>query len=316
LDSTPALASALASAEGTAPTPTPSSAPTLAPPPGGEAHRSTVPRLDADPSLVPHLAVLRDHFGPAAKGPYLVQHVALADQRAAVLVARADETDPIALAFDRDQLLWSKLRPAAGIVAPVNGLTLTARPDGGAGVFGWVASLHLVAARMWADDGNPFGDFELFAPDACDALSAAYAPGQGWYVVCTSPQGGRAQRMRDDATIAWPHSGIPIGSTGKSGPAAIVFDTGASFMLVERVPAVGGDHVLAYRYDLDGQPLWATPADLGADAGSGSEKASRAARLEPRVVREGLVRLERPSGVAGKSSHATEVASSGDVHFP
>jgi hypothetical protein len=243
-----------------------------------------------------------------------VQHVDLAETRVAVLVARADESDPIALAYDRDQLLWTKPRPTAGIVAPVNGLTLAPRPDGGAGVFGWVAPLHMVAARMWADDGNPFGDFELFAPDACDALSVAYGPGQGWIAVCTAAQGSRAQRMREDGTIVWSHAGVPVGATGRSSPASIAFDSSSSLMLFERVPAVGGDRLLAYRYDGDAQPLWAGPADLGMDLGP---PPARTARIELRVVREGLVRVTRPAGVAGKgASQVTEVTSSGDVRTP
>ncbi len=197
----PASARALAAEPGSA-----SAART--PAPSGEARRSTIPRLEADAQLLPHLATLRDHFGATARGPFEVQHVDLADGRAAVLVSRADESDPIVLAYDRDVLLWSKLRPTAGIVAPVKHVTLLPGPEGGAAVFAWVASLHMVAARTWADDGNPFGDFELFAPDGCDALSAAYGPGQGWVVACTSPQGTRAQRLREDCSIAWGKDGV------------------------------------------------------------------------------------------------------------
>jgi hypothetical protein len=231
----------------------------------------------------------------------------------AVLVARADESDPIALAFDRDQLLWSKPRPTAGILSPVSGLTLAPRPDGGAVVFAWVAPLHMVAARMWADDGNPFGDFELFAPDACDALSAAYGPGQGWVAVCTSAQGTRAQRMREDGTIAWGPGGAAVGATSRSGPASIAFDSASTLMLLERVSAVGGDRLLAFRYDVEGQPLWTAPADLGTDL---ELRPTRGARIEARVVGQGLVRVERPSGVAGKGAgRVTEVTSNGEVHF-
>ena len=183
----------------------------------GEAHRSTVPRLEADPLLLPHLATLRDHFGANASGPFEVQRIDLAEGRTAVLVSHPDESDPIVLAFDRDELLWSKPRPTAGILPPVKHLTVLPRPDGGVVIFAWVTSLHMVAARMWGDDGNPFGDFELFAPDACDALSAAYGPGQGWIVACTSRQGTRAQRLREDGAIAWGHDGVGAGIAERVG---------------------------------------------------------------------------------------------------
>ncbi|HEY5145723.1 MAG TPA: hypothetical protein VII82_03110 [Polyangiaceae bacterium] len=315
--SVPASASAFAPAPAFVPAPVPVPVPVPAPAPAsapaGEAHRSTIARLEADPLLLPHLPALRDHFGVAASGPFMVQRIELTEARTAALVMRSDESDPIAIAFDRDQLLWSKVRPTAGILSPVNGLTLAARPDGGAVLFGWVAPLHMVAARMWADDGNPFGDFELFAPDACDALSAAYGPGQGWLAVCTSARGTRAQRMREDGTIAWGQTGAAVGATSRSGPASILFDSPSSVMLLEQVPAVGGDRLLVYRYDAEAQPLWPAPVDLGSDLGP---RPSPAARIDARVVRDGLVQVERRSGVAGRgAARTTELTSSGEVHF-
>ncbi len=284
------------------------------PAPPGEARRSTIPRLEADVLLLPHLATLRDHFGATASGPFDVQHVDLADGSAAVLVSRADESDPIVLTFDRDVLLWTKPHPTAGILAPVKHLTLLPRPDGGSVIFAWVASLHMVAARMWADDGNPFGDFELFAPDACEALSAAYGPGQGWVVACTSRQGTRAQRLREDCSIAWGQDGAAVGSSSASGPATIAFDSASSLLLFERVAAVGGERLLAFRYDPDGQPLWPNPADLGADAAPAGHGAS--SRIGARVVSDGLVRVDRPLGVVGKGAARTsEVNAAGEVRF-
>src|SRR5580692_6799876 len=180
-----APASTLAPASALALAPAPASAPALTP---GEAHRETVPTLDRLPSLRPHLTLLRDHFA-STRGPFDVQSILLSDGRSAVLVSAAADTAPIALAIDRDQLAWSKPRPVAGILPPAEHLAIAPRPDGGVALFAWVDKLHLVAARMWADDGNPFGDFELFAPDACDWLSAAYGPGFGWIVVCASAAG-------------------------------------------------------------------------------------------------------------------------------
>ena len=302
---TSAPASVLASAPAPAPTPAPE----------GEARRSVLPRLEADVALLPLLAPLRDHFGAAAKGPFEVQHIDLADGRSAVLVSRADESDPIVLAFDRDQVLWSKPRPTAGILPPVKHMTVLPRPDGGAVLFVWVTSLHMVAARMWGDDGNPFGDFELFAPDRCDALSAAYGAGHGWIVACTSGQGTRAQRLREDGAIAWGHEGAAVGSPSASGPATVAFDTPSSMMLFERVAAIGGDRLLAFRYDADAQPLWPSPADLGADA-SPSLHAAAGQRVGARPLDDGLVRVDRPLGVVGKgAARVSEVSSGGEVRF-
>ncbi|HEX4445538.1 MAG TPA: hypothetical protein VH044_02330, partial [Polyangiaceae bacterium] len=320
-DATLPSASAPASAPTPAPTPAPAPAPVEAPP-SGEAHRSAVSRLEDDPSLRPHLATLRDHFGPAA-GPFLVQHVDLAQGRSAVLVARADEGDPIVIAFDRDQALWVKPHPAGGIVGPVKHLTLAPKPDGGVVFFAWVASLHLVAARIWADDGNAFGDFQLFSPESCDALSAAYGAGLGWVAVCSSRGGARAQRMREDCTMAWGHDGTPVGATaGAVGPPAIVFDP-PSVVVLERVVAVGGGRLLAYRYDADAQPLWSSPSDLGMDlapsaaaAGSTPTAAGPSGRIEASLARPSVVRVERRTGVAGRPGiRAAEVSAAGEVRF-
>ena len=115
----------------------------------------------------------------------------------------------------------------------------------------------MVAARMWGDDGNPFGDFELFAPDACDALSAAYGPGQGWVVACTSRQGTRAQRLREDGAIAWGHEGVAARIGERVGPGDDRVRLALFARALEQVAAVGGDRLLAFRYDPDAQPLWA-----------------------------------------------------------
>ncbi len=283
------------------------------PPPSGEARRSKLARLEDEPELRPHLAALREHFGEGAKGPFLEQRIDLAEGRTAALVARADESDPFVLVFDRDQRLWTKPRPTAGIVAPAKHLTIAPRPDGGVVLFAWVASLHLVAARMWAEDGNAFGEFELFAPEACDTLSAAYAPAAGWVAACASRAGVRAQRMREDCTIAWGADGARVGAEGTGGaPVTIVFDSPSSIVLLGRAAAVGGEHLLAYRYDLDGQPLWPGPADLGMDLPSGAG----AGRVVARLARDAVVRVERSAGVAGRAgARATEVTSSGEVRF-
>jgi hypothetical protein len=161
---------------------------------------------------------------------------------------------------------------------------------------------------MWRENSDPFGDFQLLAPDACETLSVAYAPGQGWLVACTSRQGTRAQRLREDCTLAWGREGASLGSPTAS-PPALVFDSTSSFVLLERANAVGGERLLAYRYDLDGQPLWASPVDLGADLGPGGRP------IDARAANGG-VRVERGAGVAGHAgARATDLRSTGEVRF-
>jgi len=276
--------------------------------PAGEALRSTLARLEADTLLRAELGVLRDHFGADAKGPFAEQRADLPGGRTALLVSHDDEREPIVLVVERDQLAWSKARPTAGILPPVSHLALSPRPDGGVAVFGWVEGLHTVAARMWADDGNPFGDFDLFEPDGCDALSAAYAPGNGWVVACASRTGTRVQRMREDCTLAWGRQGVPLGASSAR-PAALVWDTSSTLMLFQRAPAAEGEHLLAFRYDMSAQDLWEAPVDLRMSA----RTTTAGERIEAVRVRDGMVRVDPPRRAPGTGPPAVEVDSSGKV---
>ena len=115
----------------------------------------------------------------------------------------------------------------------------------------WVESQHIVAARMWADDANPFGEFELFAPEACDALSVAYEATVGWIVACSSKTGTRAQRLRENLTSAWTPAGILVGTAGPVGRARLGFESTAVWTLDQTARAVGGDRALSFRYSTD-----------------------------------------------------------------
>jgi hypothetical protein len=280
-------------------------------PPAGEARRTVVTRLEHDSSLRPFLTILRDHFKSPAETRYAVQHVDLAGGRTAALVTRGAELDPIVLAIDRDEIAWSKARPVGGIAPPVVHLAIAPRADGGVALFGYVASMHIVAARMWADDGNPYADIDLGSVDVCDALSAAYAPSFGWIVACASPSGTRAHRLREDGTTAWSPGGLSLGAASAVGAATILFDTPASWVLVQRVRAVGTDHLLVFRYDAAGSFLWPAPVDVGALSTAHSQQADD--RVDASVVDEGVVRVEVPGGLTGKNAKAVEVDSKGSV---
>jgi hypothetical protein len=235
----------------------------VSPPPTGEAKRTTVASLaslaslDRDPLLRSQLAKLRDHFGKDARGPFAMQQAGLAEGRTAVLLTRPDESDPIVLAIDPvgPQLVFAKERPTAGIAPPTLHPTIAPGPERGVAVFVYVASMHILAARMWADDANPYADIEVFHPDACDDLSVAYRAGVGWIVACASKAGTRAQRLRDDLTGAWGPEGVSVGTPSPVGRATITFDGPSRWTLTQRAKAVGGDRQLRYRYDMDGQPL-------------------------------------------------------------
>jgi hypothetical protein len=247
---------------------------------------------------------LRDHFG-AGGGPFSLQRTELSGGRTAVLVARADETDPIVLVVDRDQLVWSKPRPTAGITPPALHPTIAPRPDGGVALFVYVSTLRMLAARMWADDGNAFAEIELGTFDACDGLSAAYAPVRGWVLACASGNSTRGQRLRENGTTAWGTDGAALSAAIPAGPPTIAFDTGSSFLLLERARAVGGNRLLALRFDDDARPLWPDAVQIG---GARPPDASVPARVQAGVVREGIVEIK------GAGARRTEIDSAGRVY--
>ena len=234
------------------PPPSPTSA--GPPAPAGEAKRTTVASLVRDPVLRAQLATLRDHFGADARGPFAVQTIERAGGGSAVLVTRADESDPIVLALDRDQIVFVRKHPVAGITPPAVHLAIVPGPERGIALFSYVAPLHIVAARMTADDGNPFAEIVAFTTDACDALAAAYAHGWGWIVACSSKDGTRAQLLKEDLTPAWGSDGAIVGNVGPVVRAGISFDSASTWMLTQRVKAVGGERTLTFRYGPDAQP--------------------------------------------------------------
>jgi len=217
-----------------------------------------VQALEADQLLVPQLARLRTHFqvdGGTLRGPFVVQRVERSGGGDGVLVSRADESDPFAMALDRGQLVFAKERPVAGITPPVQHVTISPGPERGLVVFGYVATLHLVAGRMWADDGNPFAEIVVLEAPACDTLAAAYWPGNGWLVACSSKDGTRAQLLRENLTSAWGTAGLVLGNAGPVASARIAIDSPTEWTLVQRARAVGGDRTLTFRYDADAQPV-------------------------------------------------------------
>lgn len=234
------------------------------PPLSGEAKRTTLAALELDPLLRAQLAVLREHFGAdggaGVRGPFLVQRIERAGGGSAALVSRSDESDPIVLAIDRDRLVFARGHPTAGITPPARHATLAPGPERGVALFSYVPTQHLVAARMWAEDGNPFAEIVALTTDSCDALSVAYAARWGWILACSSSRGTRAQRLREDLTGAWGPEGVLVGTLGPAGRPVIAFEDAAGagpsvWTLTQRAKAVGGDRTLGFRYGPDAQPM-------------------------------------------------------------
>ena len=277
--------------------------------PAGEAHRTTVPRLEAErPSpAAPRRAARTLRAG--AKGPFEVQRIDLADGRTAVLVSRADDSDPIVLAFDRDR--------AALVQAPTDRRHPAAREAlddrASAGRRGGGLRRGSPRCTWW--------------PRACGAAKATRS------VTSSSSRRTRAtpSRRRTDpgrvgsscaprrteparsgcaktARSPGATTASPLASASASGRRRLCSTRPPRSWCLERVAAVGGDRLVAFRYDADAQPLWSGPGRPRRATSAHAPCQPR--RIDARVVRDGVVRVDRPLGVAGKgAARATEVTS-------
>jgi hypothetical protein len=252
-------------------------------PPGGEAVRSTVAKIEAEPLLSPHAAAIRARFGDAALA---MQRTTLAGGQTSVLLTTPDEKTSMLLVLDGEKLAWSKERPTAGMTPPARELAIAARPKGGAVLFAYDEPAQRVAMRIWSEDGSPFADIEVMELDVCGALDAAYWPGHGWIAVAAAMTGPRAALLREDGSPLV-RGGLEVGVPSRTlAPVTIAIDTPASFMLIQRVTGKSGDRAVATRYDAHGRMLWDKPVELG-DAKPGGK-----ARIGAAAAREGVVRVD------------------------
>ena len=263
-----------------------------------------------NPLLRPHLQVLGDHFGGEGDTPFAVQRVDLAGGRAAILVSLLNEGDPIILVTNGDQLEWSSPFPLVGLDEPLIRLALAPGPEGGIALFGFAPSKHVLDERIWTRDGKTKTDHEIGTMGACDALSASFSDTFGWVVACASSTGTRAQRIAPDGSTLWGSEGSAVGEQNAAGPPTIVFDSPATWCLVQRAKKADADHLLASRFDDKAQLLWENPVDIGVPRGR-----DRAERIDAAASQGGGVSVELPGGLAGSRAKTAEIAADGVVRL-
>jgi hypothetical protein len=254
------------------------------------ARRVRLTKLDDEPGLARSADVIRTHFGGALPPAMDLQAVPLGGGRQTLLLsAAAPDPDPIALLIDATGApLWIKPHPLGGIAPPARPLALAPRPDEGAALFVYDEPTKLLAARMWAENGDAYAELVIFSLARCDALSAAWWPGHGWIVVASFPGGARAQLVGEEGGHGWGPDGLPVGEPWRApAPATIAIDPAtSSWLLVQHATRGGGDHVVALRYGAFGERLTAAPADLGPEAVTHPSD-----RIDASLVRPGVVRV-------------------------
>jgi hypothetical protein len=239
-----------------------------------EARRSSVAQLAAEPVLAAKGELLRKQFGGALPSSFGLQVTALTAARRRAVLVGAERTDgtlesPMVLVVDEhDALVWSKERPVAGIKPPVGPIAIAAGPEGRFAIAVCDPPTSSVALRLWDADGSPFADFQALEAKACDALTLLYWPTHGWIMVAASATEARAQLVTDNGGLAW-SGGRSLGARWRTAaPVSLAADSATSFVLVQYSQSPGvdrdADHALAFRYDVNGEPLWPAPIDLGA----------------------------------------------------
>jgi hypothetical protein len=284
------------------------------------ARRGRIARLADDPDLAANAALLRKHFGAPFPRSLVIESVRLeAAGRRALLVGDAvkvgavgfGQADPLLLVVDdKHALLWSKERPIAGITAPVAGVSLAAGPRGRVVVAACDPPTSTVALRVWDDDGAPFADFVPLSGSACSDVSVLYWPRHGWVLAVPRDKGTVAQRVSESGALMW-GSGMEIAARSGA-PVSLAADTRGSFIAVQAARPLGdggaSDHVLAFRYDSRGAPLWAAPADLGGVPASAKDR-----RFVVERPLHGLVRVTLGPASGRAAAIRVDVASSGEI---
>ncbi len=165
------------------------------------------------------------HFGASpdgkAKGPFELQRVAIGPAgmtpaRQATLVAREGGASPMVLVTEGDKLLWTKEQPVAGMTPPVEHVTIAPHDALGVALFGWNPANGVVVGRVWADDSNAFGDFEILHLTSCTDVVAAYVPNEGIWIVAETPGGPMLQLLDENNVLQRGRTGLLVGAAPRA----------------------------------------------------------------------------------------------------
>ena len=177
------------------------------------------PTAAGEPSLEPHLAAIREHFGEIDELE-LQKIVRFGTERAFVLLSareRAATVAPLLLALDAraaspgtSSIAWSRDKPLAGTFPGATELALAGAPDDGVTLAWFDPTTRSIALRKWRADGVVEADFVLGQVDGCDAISALFWPTHGWLVVASDVGRARAFLLALTGTLAWPREGADV----------------------------------------------------------------------------------------------------------
>ena len=280
----------------------------------GTATRRGLTRWSDEPSLEKQAAPLLSHFGTDAGAPGFVVHTApVVPGRAATLVTRGDGSDPMVLFTDGDRLLWTKEAPTGGVLPPALELTLSAHSALGVALLAWVPSAKVVIARVWADDSNAFGDFELLHAERCDDVAAAYVPGQGISVFAATPAGVVYQLLDENNVNARPRTGDVVAPPSRGpAPLALAMDGSAVWLASYATAKSPTSELLRVDRYQKGKSTLSSPVEIEIPK-STSPAARPTIVAEGADAGEGAIRVPLDRGAVGSHATAVRIDRSGAV---
>jgi hypothetical protein len=274
--------------------------------PATEGRRTVLRSLAEDRALVPHEAVLREHFGNPISFPLAVQAAPLPGGGRALLFQRGGKDhNPFILVHDAaGQSLWTKERPLAGIVPGVTEMVLVVAPKGDVLLSWYDAPTKIIAARHWDARGSILVDFPLVHADACAALAGIYWPRQGFVVAASTAGAARVQLLGEAGILAFGgEEGVELPWTSRAdAPVSIAVDAdrGVTFFQVGHAgggkPGAPPDHLLAARFDARGKALWDRPLVVGPVPGAATDRVALTMGNEGNVVISRLGVMVTPGG--------------------
>lgn len=288
---------------------------------GMQADRGHIAHTSAEPLLGRSRHEVAAHFGGSLPPSLDFQSVPLGGGRLALLLSDRNATrpDPFVLVLGpHHELLWARKRPLAGIVPGVGHVTLSTGPRGDVALFWFNGPSATVATRMWDVEGGLLMDSQVMETDACDALSVYYWPKHGWVVAAARQSSFLVQLLDENGGRDFGARGKTIASRWRAAaPVSIAPDTADSLILfqlgyLELAPnARSGDHLMAYRYDAHGTPLWRGALDAGRLPSRVTDESTRVRVLH---TGPGKVLASLPDSAAG-GHFQVEVRSAGTAEL-
>lgn len=257
------------------------------------AHEATLAHEGYRELLGPVIDLVRGRFAKTPDEQVRLQAVPVqGEARAIFAYAPGGQGRPLLMTFSGQHSLgWFKERPVDDLDPGMSLFALCPGPGGDLLLFFHDPPTGSLAARRWDQAGGLLADFRLDTAEHLDALGALYWPERGWLVAYAGGGSLKAQLFSERTKLAWGREGRVLAQSGvQAGQVRLILDTAVSALLVWPGQGSTGRHHLALRVDVEGNPLWRAPVDLGDADEAGAPRLSR--------ISIGTIRAQLPGKTA------------------